>query len=360
MINNPRRRNIKSKYTYDYQGEQVMIKKTTNNLENLQVNTRAKVSNKIEKTIPSKNELGKSKKKVAKTITSQKNRLKELFLKGVTKLKDTVLKKEQELDLRIVEGNPRLIVQNFKLKQGVTLKTDQYIIKNKKNEDFITLEGGEKKMTKTFFEKNLKGMHRRHVSADNRINLKKLQEKVKNVFKRNSIAHNFVSNLQVTKKLNYNNIAESAQTSESNLNKSKEIKIFFQNYQNFMNKTINEQNKLPFRIHESLLEEDEGKQVIHQDDIEQLRMNKLNEKYLNSEKKFFFRTRVNRPIDRHETPKILNLQHRMAKKRVKTGYVGNRVRNAKSNLRKREDGVRARSGLSRRLKSANLIKSYYN
>lgn len=64
-----------------------------------------------------------------------------------------------------IRHNAEQVVQNFKLKEGVTLKTRHYILKNKKSKNSVQLADGSSRMTKRYFDKNLSGKHSRVYSA---------------------------------------------------------------------------------------------------------------------------------------------------------------------------------------------------
>lgn len=354
------------KYTYNYNGEQIMIKKMKNNLENLQINTKTKISKKIERTKPKP--LGPSKKKKKITITMKPSKIKSLILDSMNKLKDKAVKEieEKEVDLRSVEANPRLVVQNFKLKKGVTLKTSHFIIKNKKSKDYAVDQKGERKITKSFFDKHLKGMHKRNASANSRQNLRKMRSRINSAYRRGSVAKTFVDSLKVVK--NIHNPISSA-TSDSNItNKRRDMKIFFKNYHKFVQKTSKTASQ-PFSVKKKFLEmsdndtpgRDSSKQIIEEKD-EDIRLMKINEEYNKRNKNFnFFKSRENQPVEFDETAKYLNMQNRKRAKRgrVKTGNRRTRVRNARSNMRRRGDDTVSRKR-KKRMKSANLVKSYYN
>lgn len=210
---------------------------------------------------------------------------------------------------RDIRFNAEKVVQNFKLKEGVTLKTQDYILKNKRSMNKVVLQDGTTRMTKRYFDKNLKGRHSRVHSAEPLRNISKITEHIRALESNNTNNPDQSEIIQEVKKFGPSVISEAASQAKSNRDMKVNLKNYYkfisdstkQEYQRVHHPTqdigISENSKIQFQVQQTA--EAERKLYLMN---WKLRLQSAQERNMNY------------PVEEYLTSKNLNFFHRKKKK----------------------------------------------
>ena len=267
------------------------------------------------------------------------------FLSSFKKFADNAIERQrQSKEQRYLVENADRIFQNFRLREGVTLKTKNYILKNKrgKNSPDFLQNDGKRRVRKRFFDKNLKGrrtssaaLYRRSTSkGTNRTatgRAKGARDRSVPEMGRGerSGAKNREESLELVRRLNVN--IGSSVTSQSNLASSRNMRIYLKNYQKFLADAVemDDPNNFRFsRIHsyhsetgsvgrgvsargKSSTKSGLVKEEMQEDD-DDMKVSLMN---LRMKERKNYRAKINRPVDMDYTSKELVRLHRRKAKR---------------------------------------------
>lgn len=334
------RRKGKLDYTFDYEGGRIQTQSKraiSAKLAKIYINTNSKVSQDIKTDASTKASMNKSKSylRARSAISSGvRNRgktdlLKKYDLGNLNRQDDQFNGEKQEY----IRHNAEQVVQNFKLKEGVTLKTRHYILKNKKSKNSVQLADGSSRMTKRYFDKNLSGKHSRVYSAgpmNQRFH--NITDHIKNMER----GQKELDQSELIKGINLEPLA-SVTSEASNARSGRDVKIYMQNYVRFIkDSTKHVFERVNHQIQDSDLSETSNlKFSMKQNAEDDHRLYLMNQKIRNQRT---MHRRVNRPVDEYMTSKNLNFFHRKKKKgsrvqSAKAAEIGNQL----SGLRQRRD-----------------------
>lgn len=142
------------------------------------------------------------------------------------------LKKSQEASSNLkknvsISENPKLVIENFKLKEGVRLKTKNYVLKNRNKLTEYVDDQGRRRMTKHHFETKVKG--RVDLRSTNYRNYPKSQNQ-----KLRALRNQTSTILEESDQETIRRVESLTSKASENAKNAKNMKIFFKNYTSFI------------------------------------------------------------------------------------------------------------------------------
>lgn len=305
---------------YTRPGHKISDKVTTHNI---------KTTHKFISKLPKKNKRGK--KEAIKRIPTILNDLFNLT-------KDRQTKKQQAAALNGKNGDA--ILEKFEVSKGVTLKTRNFVLKNRNRDDEFIDDEGKRRITKKFFEKKLKKVER-GVTYGTRSSVLKHQRRSRS----KKVKKTKASDQRLYKETNrrimqrIHSMTTSQDDSQINMSKKKEsMKIFDKNYQKFLKK-ISDQKPNHLRK-KSSYEHSEGSMVTKQEFMSKEMNEKLYMLNLRMRQRETQMQVYNRPVQKRATYKILKSEIKGKKNR---SFSLIRSRNHGGSLKPRERKIKNRS-----------------
>lgn len=235
----------REKVYFDYSGNKIkMGSKKKAILGNIYTRPHHRISEKI------KTHYNFSTEQVVAKIKRAKNKLRNRNIMSM-KLNSLFQVSKEAKDKGIprftVTGNSaQTILENFEVSKGVTLKTRNYVLKNRnRDQDFID-EEGRRRVTKKFFEKKLKNVKKgKKFRSVSKVKKKKLREIRRKRERELAEKVKIENKKRIIERLH--SMTTSQESSPRNMSKKKKgLKIYDKNYEKFLKK-ISGQGKMHFR-----------------------------------------------------------------------------------------------------------------
>lgn len=260
--------------------------------------------------------------------------LNELF--NLTKEKNT-----RNQPMTVINGNnAQTILEKFEVNKGVTLKTRNFVLKNRNRDDEFIDDDGKRRVTKNFFEKKLKKI-KEGVKYKSRSSILKYQKrsrskKLKKI-KQSQDRYHKETNRRIMERIQ--SMTTSQDDSGVGISKKKEsIKIFDKNYQKFLKK-ISKEVPMNLRKKSSYIDSDASlvtkKEFMSKEMSEKLNMLNLRMRQRETQMQIY-----NKPVQKNFTYK--NLKSNL-KGNHNRSFSFVRERKKEGGLRPRERKVKNRS-----------------